>query len=187
MKKSLREQFLIKRKELSKSEVNKNSRLIQHRLFSSPGYRSAHKILFYVSFDNEVNTHDMIKDSLLNGKTVLIPKCDTRKKTLRVSQLGSWDDLCLGAYSILEPREDCFHDVPISSVELLIVPGVVFDLCGNRIGHGMGFYDRLLKNITQAHSIGLAFEYQIVKSIPAEEHDEKVEMIITEDRIIHCQ
>jgi 5-formyltetrahydrofolate cyclo-ligase len=72
-------------------------------------------------------------------------------------------------------------------VELFIIPGVAFDLCGNRIGHGMGYYDRLLKNTVQAHSIGLAFECQIIKSIPAEEHDEKVEMIVTEDRCIHCQ
>ncbi|MCX6670794.1 MAG: 5-formyltetrahydrofolate cyclo-ligase [Euryarchaeota archaeon] len=186
MKKSLREQFLIKRKELSKSEVKIKSQQIQHRLFSSPWYRTAHTILFYVSYDNEVNTHDMIKESLLSGKTVLVPKTDTRKKTICLSKLLRWDDLSPGAYSILEPREDCIREVPVSTVELFIVPGVVFDLCGNRIGHGMGYYDRLLKTTFQAHSIGLAFEYQIMISIPAEEHDEKVEMIITEDRSIHC-
>ena len=187
MKKSLREQFLIKRKDLPKSEVKKKSTQIQRRLFSLPWYRTAHKILFYVSYDNEVNTHDMIKKSLMSGKTVIVPKTDTQKKTLCLSKLLSWDDLSPCAYSILEPREDCIREVPVSSVELFIIPGVAFDLCGNRIGHGMGYYDRLLKNTVQAHSIGLAFECQIIKSIPAEEHDEKVEMIVTEDRSIHCQ
>ena len=186
MKKSLREQFLIKRKELSKTEVNEKSCQIQHRLFSLPWYRTAKNILFYVSYDKEVDTHEMIKESLLNGKTVLVPKTNTQKKTICVSKLLSWNDLSPCAYSILEPREDCIREVPVSSVELLIVPGVVFDLCGNRIGHGMGYYDRLLKNTPQTHTLGLAFECQIIESIPAEEHDEKVEMILTEDRIIRC-
>lgn len=186
MKKSLREQFLIKRKELSKSDVTKKSLQIQHRLFSVPWYRTAQNILFYVSYDNEVETHSMIKDSLKNGKTVLVPKTSIQKKTICVSKLLRWDDLNPGAYSILEPREDCIREVPVSSVELLIVPGVVFDVCGHRIGHGMGYYDRLLKHTIRAHSIGLAFEYQIIKAIPAEEHDEKVQMVVTEDRIIQC-
>ena len=82
MKKSLREQFLIKRKDLPKSEVKKKSTQIQRRLFSLPWYRTAHKILFYVSYDNEVNTHDMIKESLMSGKTVIVPKTDIQKKTL---------------------------------------------------------------------------------------------------------
>jgi 5-formyltetrahydrofolate cyclo-ligase len=129
----------------------------------------------------------MIKESLMNGKTVLVPKTDKEKKTICVSRLNCWDDLSPCAYSILEPRENCIREVPVTSVELLIVPGVVFDVCGNRIGHGMGYYDRLLKNTIQAHSIGLAFEYQIINAIPAETHDEKVEMIVTEKRSIHCQ
>jgi 5-formyltetrahydrofolate cyclo-ligase len=187
MKKSLREQFLIKRKELSKSEVEKKSLQIQHRLFSLPWYHTAQNILFYVSYDNEVDTHVMIKESLMNGKTVLVPKTDKEKKTICVSRLLCWEDLSPCAYSILEPRENCIREVPVTSVELLIVPGIVFDVCGNRIGHGMGYYDRLLKNTIQAHSIGLAFESQIIKAIPAEKHDEKVEMIVTEKRSIHCQ
>jgi 5-formyltetrahydrofolate cyclo-ligase len=186
MKKSLREQFLTKRKELSKSEVKKKSPQIQHRLFSLMRYRTAKNILFYVSIDNEVDTHDMIKESLARGKTVLVPKTDTTKKTCCISNLLSWDELSPGAYSILEPRQECIREVPISSVELIIVPGVAFDLHGNRLGHGGGYYDRLLKTAIKAHSIGLAFEFQILKSLPVEEHDEKVEMIVTEDRIIQC-
>jgi 5-formyltetrahydrofolate cyclo-ligase len=186
MKKSLREQCLINRKGLSKSQVDEKSIQIQQRLFSSSWYRTAQNILFYISFDNEVDTHSMIKESFRNGKTVLVPKTDTQKKTLSISQLLCWEDLCLGAYSILEPREECIRIVPLSSIDLLIVPGVAFDESGNRIGHGMGYYDRLLKNTGHAHSIGLAFECQILQAIPAEEHDEKVDRVITEKRIIQC-
>lgn len=186
MKKTLREQFLRTRKELSESEVKKKSQQIQHRLFSVPWYQSSQNILFYVSYDNEVNTHEMIKDSMRSGKTILVPKIDTRRKTICISRLLRWNELSPGSYSILEPREDCVRDTPISSVELLIVPGVIFDVQGHRIGHGMGFYDRLLKQTSNAHSIGLAFESQIMQSIPVEEHDEKVELIVTEERNIHC-
>lgn len=187
MKKTLREQILTKRKALTPSEIENKSNQIQHHLFSSPWYRSAQNILFYVSFNNEVDTHGMIKKALQNGKTVLVPKINTGDKTICASQLLSWEDLTTGAYSIKEPREDCIRKISTSSVELLIVPGVVFDLCGNRIGYGMGYYDRLLKETIHAHSIGLAFECQLIKSIPTEEHDEKVEMIITEDRTIQCR
>ena len=186
MKKSLRNQFLQQRKELSVADVKKKSRLIQRRLFSLPWYRTAQNILFYVSYDNEVNTHDMIKDSLKNGKTVIVPKTNIQDKTLCLSKLQRWEDLTPGSYSILEPRPDCIYEIPTCSLELLIIPGVAFDIHGNRIGHGMGYYDRLLKNTKQAHSIGLIFECQLIDSIPAEHHDEKVELIITEDRSIRC-
>jgi 5-formyltetrahydrofolate cyclo-ligase len=186
MKKSIREQFLVKRNELSKSDVNKKSLQIQFRLFSLPWYRTSQNILYYVSHQNEVDTHDMIKISLAKGKNILVPKTDTTKKTLTVCQLLSWDELSPCTYSILEPRKECIREVPVSSVELIIVPAVVFDLHGNRIGHGGGYYDRLLKTAVHAHSIGLAFEYQLLASLPAEKHDEKVEMIVTEDRSIRC-
>lgn len=186
MKKSLRERLLKKRKDLQQSEVMIKSCQIKHRLFSLPWYRSSQTILFYVSYDNEVDTHDMIQESLNKGKKVIVPKADTLNKTLCLSELLNWDHLSPGAYSILEPRDECIHEVPLSSVELLIVPGIGFDYHGNRIGHGMGYYDRLLKNTEQAHSIGLAFECQLTESIPMEHHDEKVEMILTEKRSITC-
>jgi 5-formyltetrahydrofolate cyclo-ligase len=86
----------------------------------------------------------------------------------------------------LEPKKNYIKEVSIESIDLIIVPGVVFDRNGNRIGHGMGYYDRLLKKSHNIPRIGLAFEFQIVKKIEAEEHDERIDMIITEDRIINC-
>jgi 5-formyltetrahydrofolate cyclo-ligase len=91
-----------------------------------------------------------------------------------------------GAYNILEPRQECVNEVSPESIDLMIVPGVAFDCQGNRIGHGMGYYDRLLQKKMRAHYFGLAFELQIVESIPSEKHDIKVEKIVTEERIIIC-
>jgi 5-formyltetrahydrofolate cyclo-ligase len=186
MKKQFREQLINRRKSLTYSEVLKKSDLIQRRLFSTTWYQHASCILFYVSYNNEVSTHDMIKETLRRGKKVIVPKTDTEKKALILSQLDSWDDLCPGSYSILEPKDHCVRDTALSSIDLCIIPGVVFDCEGNRIGHGKGYYDRLFQNKCHAHRIGLAYEFQIVKTIPSEPHDIKVEKIITEERTIDC-
>lgn len=186
MKKQLREQIINRRKSLIYSEVQHKSAMIQQRLFSTSWYKNASCILFYVSYNNEVNTHNMIKETLRRDKTVIVPKTDTEKKTLILSKLESWDDLCLGSYSILEPKDHCVRDTALSSIDLCIIPGVVFDCEGNRIGHGGGYYDRLFQNTCHAHRVGLAFEFQIVNTIPSEPHDIKVEKIITEERAIDC-
>jgi 5-formyltetrahydrofolate cyclo-ligase len=186
MKKTLREQILSTRKALAHSEVLAKSIKIKRRLFASPWYQEARTILFYVSYDNEVNTHEMIQESLLKGKNVIVPKMNTPKKELLMSKLVCWEDLCPGEYSILEPKNDCVREVPLTSIDLCIIPGVAFDGEGNRIGHGGGYYDRLFQTKCVAHRIGLAFEFQIVNTIPAEKHDVKVEKIITEERVIDC-
>jgi len=149
-------------------------------------FKEAKTILFYVSYDNEVYTHEMIKESLEVKKQVVVPKTDMNKRTILCSTLTKWDDLLAGAYNILEPRQECLNEVSPESIDLIIMPGIAFDCQGNRIGHGMGYYDRLLKKKMNAHRLGLAFEFQIVENIPTEPHDIKVEKIVTEKRIITC-
>ena len=186
MKDRLRKDILKKRKSLSKSEVIEKSAKIKKRIFEMDKFRDSQTVLFYVSYDNEVYTHDMIKESLLIGKKVVVPKSDIKNNTLLLSELTGWDDLECGAYNILEPKQDCIKEVSVKSIDLIIVPGVVFDAPGNRIGHGKGYYDRLLKTSCNIPSIGLAFEFQIIENIEAEEHDEKIDVVITENRIIIC-
>jgi 5-formyltetrahydrofolate cyclo-ligase len=128
----------------------------------------------------------MIQESLRKGKTVVVPKTDIKEKKLNLSTITCWDDLECGAYTIFEPKSERVKEVFLDSIDLLILPGVVFDEKGNRIGHGMGYYDRLLQNKFHGHVVGLAFELQMVDSIPAEKHDVRVKRIITEERIITC-
>ena len=186
MKKQLREQILQKRNTLTRKEVLEKSMKIQLHLMNFSWYREAQSILFYISYNNEVHTHEMIQESLKNGKHVVVPKTDCQRKELILSTLNCWGDLCSGSYSILEPRDDRMKKVPLTSIDLCIVPGVVFDTQGNRIGHGSGYYDRLFQMSSRAHRIGLAYELQIFPSIPVETHDIKVEKIITEKCIIDC-
>jgi len=128
----------------------------------------------------------MIQESLAAGKRVVVPKVNEKDHTLSLSLLSKWSDLSPCSYNILEPRPECLSEVVVESIDLMILPGVVFDEKGNRIGHGLGYYDRLLRKEKKASVIALAFECQMVQNIPVEKHDMRVEKIITEDRIINC-
>jgi 5-formyltetrahydrofolate cyclo-ligase len=186
MKKEIRSTILKKRNSMFFSEVLAKSKLIKERVFHTNEFKAAKTILFYVSYDNEVYTHEMIKESLDIKKQVVVPKTDMNNRTILCSALTRWDDLLEGAYNILEPRQECLNEVSLESIDLIIIPGIAFDCQGNRIGHGMGYYDGLLKKKTNANCLGLAFELQIVEKIPTELHDIKVEKIVTEERIITC-
>ena len=184
MKDRLRKSIEKKRNTLSTSEVLEKSSRIKKRIFEMDLFRDAQTILFYVSYGNEVYTHDMIKESISLGKTVVVPKSVTKNNALILSRLTDWDNLEVGAYNILELKQESIEQVDVESVDLIIVPGVVFDESGNRIGHGKGYYDRLLNDSRNIPSVGLAFEFQIVENIKSEQHDEKIDIIITGDRVI---
>jgi len=186
MKTLLRKELIEIRKSLSKKDVLEKSNKIKKQLFDLIEFKKASTILFYVSYDNEVNTHQMIKDTLSSEKNVIVPISKKEDRTLILSKLEKWEDLEIGSYGILEPRADRVKEISINEVDLIIVPGVGFDESGHRIGHGKGYYDNLLKKSKNSMHIGLAFEFQIVKKIPIESHDLPVNKIITENRIINC-
>ena len=187
MKKGIRALILQKRNSMPVSEVAQKSSLIKERLFGFGDFRRARAILFYVSYGSEVATHEMIKECLALGKQVVVPCTDTKNRQLSLSELRRWDDLGVGAYNIQEPRLECRRKVAVDTVDLIVVPGIAFDCHGRRIGHGMGYYDRLLGENVKAMKIGLAFELQLVEKIPTEQHDVSVDIIITEKRIIHTK
>ena len=183
-KEELRKIVYEKRKNLSEVVWKEKSRKIIYQLKNLEVFQKSKTILFYVSYDGEVFTHELIKESL-NTKNVVVPKSITNNNTLLLSKLESWEDLKLGLYDILEPRDDKIQEFDAKFLDLIIVPGVAFDLNGNRIGHGKGYYDRLLKYINKP-TVSLAFEFQIMENIEVEKFDKKIDAIITEDRIIYC-
>ncbi len=186
MKDELRKLIKKKRNNLSKNYVFKKSLQIKKLLFNLDEFKQANTILFYISYDNEVFTHDMIKEALKNEKHVIVPISNKESRTLILSKLESWDDLKLGAYNILEPIKEKIKEISYDQLDLIITPGVAFDIKGRRLGHGKGYYDSLLKQTIKTVSIGLAFEFQIIDHIPVEKHDISVDKIITEKRIINC-
>ncbi len=184
-KNEIRKVLKNKRFNLSKEEVLTKSELIKNRLFQINEFKKIKNILFYVSYDGEVLTHNAIKEALIDKK-VVVPISKKEDHSLILSKLDSFEDLQEGQYGILEPKKERIKEISIDKIDLAIVPGIAFDLNGNRIGHGKGYYDRLLKNI-KATIIGLAYEFQVIKKIPIDDYDKQVDIIITEKRVINCK
>jgi 5-formyltetrahydrofolate cyclo-ligase len=96
-------------------------------------------------------------------------------------------DLRMGNYNILEPREECLRPVSPERLDVVLMPGVAFDLTGGRLGYGGGYYDRFLESCSpRCLLIALAFELQIVEHVPCADHDIHIHKIVTEKRVIDC-
>lgn len=159
--------------------------LIQEALFSIPEFKQAHAILFYAGFGSEVPTHDMMQLALESGKRVILPITDTETKALILREVRDLESLEHNVYGIPEPvPENTYHYEP-GSIDLVLVPGIVFDHCGHRVGYGGGYYDRFLESIDESvPRVAIAFDLQIVDEIPNEAHDLPVYKIVTESRVI---
>ncbi len=130
----------------------------------------------------------MIAKRLSQGKAVALPRTIIAKRQLECFQISSLDDLVTGAYSIMEPDPERCPRVDPSELDMVIVPGSVFDRRGGRLGYGGGYYDRFLsKDAPQALRIALAFSFQVQdNNIPLQPHDELMDYIVTEKEIIRC-
>ena len=187
MKDLLRRQLIKKRKNTLHTEIFEKSELIENHLFLTDEFRNSKNILFYISYNNEVNTHSMIKKSMAIKKNIIVPISDKKNEELIITLLDKWEDLSIGNYNILEPNYNIEKLFPLDKIDLIIVPGIGFDIKGNRIGHGMGYYDKLLQKSNHSINIGLAFEFQIISHIQIQKHDIPLDKIITEKRIINCR
>ena len=189
-KEFLKEQIRRKRLKLSREEVEEKSKSIKEKLLSLPEFQSARTVAFYVAMkkSNEAETEEMIKESLRLGKRVLVPITDLVEDKIVFSEIKNFDDLLPSTFDILEPSPELRKILPYEAIRLIVVPGIVFDLSGHRIGYGLGFYDKMLPQLTKyVTKIGLAFELQVVEKLPNETHDAKLNKIITEERIIECE
>jgi 5-formyltetrahydrofolate cyclo-ligase len=163
------------------------SRSIQARVLGSSLYRFAQGVALYSAMQNEVSTDDIRDDALRIGKTVFFPRLGAGGSLVFV-EIQSAADLAPGRFGVLEPNGQKLLAQHGDFNLLIVVPGVAFDPNGNRLGRGQGFYDRLLQSFgRRATTVGLAYEFQVVKSVPVDSWDEKVRFIVTEDRFIDCQ
>lgn len=181
-KKEIRRSYLERRNASTAFDIFKKSNEIITRLLSLKECIKAKTIFIYISFGSEVNTHGLIR-LLLNKKKVFVPFLDKKKNEIYISELKKWDDLSSGAYGILEPRKECIIKKKPNEAEISLVPGIAFDEEGYRVGYGGGYYDKLLKKI-DGEKIGIAYDFQILKKLPHESHDIKMNKIVTEKRIL---
>jgi len=181
-KEVLRKEIKSKRDKLPTYEVLRRSNEIVARLKELQNFKEANVIACYISFGSEVYTHGLIKE-YVKKKEILVPIVDKGSKNLFLSHLKDWKELDSGAYGILEPKKEFLRIKSYNEIEAVIVPGIVFDRKGNRIGYGAGYYDRLLKKV-KAKKIALAYDFQVMERIPNEEHDVRMDVIVTEKEVI---
>jgi 5-formyltetrahydrofolate cyclo-ligase len=184
MKQELRQKILKLRNEFDKDKLSEFNFKIKQNLLSLNEYINSDIICSYVSFASEVNTHDLIKESLNVGKKVIVPYINN--KEICLSELDNFNNLELGQFGILEPKKEFVNAVDKLIVKTFIIPGIAFDKLGNRIGFGKGYYDRLLKDLNVL-KIALCYEFQLLQNLPSEKHDISVNIIITEKQIIRVE
>ncbi len=188
-KKELRRQVIAERDQLTDEEITAKSASVAERLYSLPAFQQAETVMFFVSFGSEVDTRPMVEEAISRGKTVLAPKALPQSRELIPSRIIGWEsDLMPGYYNILEPRAGALRPYEPEQIDLLLVPGVAFDLKGNRLGYGGGYYDRfflLLKPGTPVAA--LVFDLQIVPQVPVDEWDRPVDFVITERRLVEIK
>jgi 5-formyltetrahydrofolate cyclo-ligase len=174
-KERLRKEALTKRRRLSPITSIQQNLEIERKFFALPGYAAAKTIAFYASKSDEVSTDNLIEKSLKDGKRILLPRI--MERDLIWGEIKSMQNLEIGEFAVREPPRGA-PTANLKKVDLLVVPLVVCDLKGNRLGHGSGFYDRTLSGF-KGVSVGLAFDVQIVPKVPTEEWDERVTKVLT--------
>jgi len=186
-KKILRKKILQKRAELSTENIVNYSNIIENKLYKMDYYKNAKTIMSFISFGDEIITHEIIKNSIKNGKSVVVPITIPETKKLKVSKILDFSELEIGYYNILTPKKDFLRFIDFNTIDLVLVPGVVFARDGYRVGYGGGYYDRFLSKFKEkVNTIGLAFDLQIVEEVPKDSFDIPVDFIITEKETINC-
>jgi 5-formyltetrahydrofolate cyclo-ligase len=183
-KQELREQAHANRK--AQPDKKELSRAICTQFASLPEYAAAKTVMFYVDVRTEVRTREYLPTALSHDKRIVVPYCVDGE--LELFLLESMDELAVGMYKILEPKAELRNlpakRIDVKELDLIMVPGVAFDRSGARMGHGFGYYDKLLEHARpDAPLVALAFECQLFPEIPTAPHDIFMDKIITEKAI----
>lgn len=141
-------------------------------------WRGAKTVLLYAPMPDEIDVRPLIREALALGKTVALPKFRPQTGDYAAVQIRDWDADCRPAkFGIPEPVDAC-PPLDTNRLDLILVPGVAFDITGRRLGRGRGYYDRLLAQ-SGGVKCGVAFDPQITGPIPSEPHDVRLDCILT--------
>ena len=186
-KSEIRQTTLALRDGLSGKKRAKKSLEIMDRLFDFANFLEAKTVLFYMNVNSEVATDTMIRKAMEYEKGIVLPWVDRKEKQIVSFRIEDMDkDVQPGYLNIPEPIPHRCKVMPFEHIDLAIMPGIAFDERGGRIGHGTGFYDRVIPKLdVTTRKVALAFECQIVPQIPMEPHDRYTDIIITENRTIY--
>jgi 5-formyltetrahydrofolate cyclo-ligase len=181
-KRTLRRSMLAHRKSLSPEEFRSASLHIQKTFLETDNFKRARSVLVYSPIHYEVDTELIVRSALAAGKKVAFPVVIGHELIFR--EVSDFSSLEKGAFGILEP---CVSGrlFDVEDADILVVPGVAFDLNGHRIGYGKGYYDKTIHRL-EGHGklVGLCYDFQLVDEILGESHDVKMDLIITDKRVV---
>ncbi len=182
MKKEVaREEMRGRRKTLEAGQRSVLQAQASKRLLSLPELHRAGWIYPFVSCHTEIDTWELIQTILEQGRyRIAVPR--VKGTVMEFVEIHTWQDLQPGAMGILEPVDGM---VVAAEHGVMLMPGLAFDLDGNRVGYGAGYYDKYLEKHDGAdlYTVAYAFDFQVVNQIGAEAHDRKVDAIVTDQRI----
>ena len=181
-KPDLKRRLCAERIQMPERAVREKSLRIYRRLIDMPAYQLARCIACYVSIKNEVDTRTVIQKAIGGGKRVGVP-VTRADRGMDFQAIAGLSDLRPVHYGLREPVPNPKMVLLPHTIDLILVPGIAFDRLGHRIGSGGGYYDRFLVR-TEAVRIGLSYGFQIIDRVPAEPHDVKMDLIITENEVI---
>ncbi|MBI3829509.1 MAG: 5-formyltetrahydrofolate cyclo-ligase [Planctomycetes bacterium] len=188
-KKALRERVQRLVGELSSAERMERSASAQARLIETPEFKKARTVMVYHSDPSEVSSHDIVLACLADGKRVSLPRTTRGTRTMQIREiLDVRRDLETSRFGTFKEPLGILPTVAHEQIDLVVVPGRVFDEQGRRLGRGAGYYDRFFaKEGVRAVAAALAFDCQIVAEVPVEAHDYPMDIIVTESRVIRVK
>lgn len=181
-KKILRREFLSKRAAVSIDERDRVSHALIKKFMATELYRKAKVIMAYASTPNELQLDELFAACFADKKVLAIPLI-VSKGIMRAVEVPSFDSLEVGAFNILTVKAELRRFIEPEQIDCVVVPGAAFDVHGGRLGLGAGYYDRFLPK-TNAKRVALAYDFQLVDSLPLEAHDARIDYILTPERSV---
>lgn len=181
----LRREVSARRDALDPDSRARLSAAVLARVVALGAFRRARRVLAYASFGTELDTRPFLQQVLDGGRMLVLPRIERAARRLALHQVGDLDtELRPGVWGIPEPDPDRSRPVTPGEIDFVLVPGLVFDPRGGRIGYGAGYYDRLLAAWAPPMPplIAAAFELQVVPAVPVLPTDHRVDLVVTESR-----
>jgi len=184
MKAQIRKQIHHAMRSLGQQALEHKSSAACKRLVELPEFRSARTVMVYLEIPHELVTADLVKAAIAAGKTLVSPVVDPQRKIFHAAILKNVDsDLFISIYGIREPMHSPVW--PAENIDFIVVPAVAFDVHGNRLGRGGGYYDKFLSQPdVHAFKCGLALEEQLLPDVPTHDHDVPVDAVVTDTRTL---
>lgn len=184
LKVQLRKQLKAIRRALPTEARAARSSAISARVRELDAFAECRHMAAYAPIRGEADPSALVREALARGAKVAMPRVDEESNEVVLHDIGDPDELVVsGRFAIPEPRRDAPR-TPLEEVELVLVPALGLDPSGRRLGWGRGFYDRLLPRLPRARRVGLVYDFQLLAEIPDHEHDQRVDVVVTDARTL---